>query len=545
MRALTALPAVAAFLSTATISGAFPLSPLVSLDYINLVGNYSSEYNITYFRKIPFAAPPLPPTNRFRAPQPPLHHNKNELYITDQDFDMCPQRNTSGSEDCLYLSVYSRPWTTEQNLTRRDDDTGRPVLVNFYGGAFIEGSATWTLAAAPLFPVLNVSDNNDFLIVQPNYRVNALGFLPGKEIKASNTADLNPGLLDQQYALEWVKNNIQHFGGNPHNVSIWGQSAGGGSVVSQILASSQAGVPLFDKAITSSPFWPKTYKYNDPEAQALYDQLVSLTGCGNATDSLACLKAVDVQALRDASLVIDYDHTYTTSSWTWAPVIDGEFLKDSLTSTIQKKEISVDYVYGLYNSDEGKNFIPPGLENTTSTDGYNSSLASYNNWVRGFLPRFTESQLQEVNRLYPEHGSTETIPSYDNTYKRAQLVYRDLMFACPSYWLASSAKVQGWLAEYAIPPAKHGSDTIWWDNVNTNQTSDPLIYDGYAGAFASFIETGNPNAHKVTDSSILGAPGIRKGEEFVITEDGFQQVKLVQLKKRCNFWLKNGPSIPI
>lgn len=458
MRALTPL---AAFLATATISEAFQLNPLVSLDYINLVGNYSSEYNITYFRKIPFAAPPLPPTNRFRAPQPPLVHDKNELYITDQDYDMCPQKNTSGSEDCLYLSVYSRPWATEQNLTKRDNNPGRPVLVYFYGGAFIEGSASWKLGATPVFPVLNVSDSNDFIIVEPNYRVNALGFLPGKEIKASKTADLNPGLLDQQYAIEWVKKNIQHFGGNPHNVSIWGQSAGGGSVVSQILASSQAGVPLFDKAITSSPFWPKTYQYDDPEAQGLYDQLVSLTGCGNSKDTLECLKTVDVQALRNASLVIDYDHTYTTSSWTWAPVIDGEFLKDSLTNTIKKHGVAVDYVYGLYNSDEGENFIPPGLDNVTTTGGFNSSLASYHSWVSGFLPRFNEAQLQEVSRLYPEQGSTETIPLYNTTYERAQLVYRDLMFACPSYWLASEAKVQGWLAEYAIPPAKHGSDTIW------------------------------------------------------------------------------------
>lgn len=460
MLALTAFQTLAALLCTATISDAFPLNPLVSLDYINLVGNYSSEYNITYFRKIPFAAPPLPPTNRFRAPQPPLTHDKNELYITDQDFDMCPQQNTSGSEDCLYLSVYSRPWATEQNLTKRDD-AGRPVLVNYYGGAFIEGSASWTISGMPLYPVLNVSDSNDFIIVQPNYRLNVFGFLPGKEIKGSNTSDLNPGLRDQQYALQWVKNNIQHFGGNPNNVSIWGQSAGGGSVVSQILAGSQAGVPLFDKAMTSSPFWPKTYQYDDPEAQAIYNQLVSLTGCGNSTDSLACLKAIDVQDLRNASLIIDDDNTYTTSSYTWAPVIDGEFLKDSLTSTIQKKGVAVDYIYGLYNSDEGENFIPPGLENFTSTDGYNSSLASYNNWVRGFLPRFSDSQLKQVSQLYPEEGSTETILLYNTTYVRAQLVYRDLMFACPSYWLASSAKLQGWLAEYAIPPAQHGSDIIW------------------------------------------------------------------------------------
>lgn len=85
-----------------------------------------------------------------------------------------------------------------------------------------------------------------------------------------------------------------------------------------------------------------------------------------------------------------------------------------------------------------------------------------------------------------------------------------------------------------------------WDDVDTTQTSDPLTYDGYAGAFASFIETGDPNTHKVTNSSVMGVPEVQKeGAEFVVTADGFQQVKLAQLKTRCDFWLKNGKSIPI
>jgi hypothetical protein len=98
------------------------------------------------------------------------------------------------------------------------------------------------------YPVLNVSDENNFIFVYPNYRVNAFGFLPGKEIASSPTSDLNPGLLDQQASLIWTNKYIEAFGGDPKNVSIWGQSAGAGSVVAQVIANAgNTNPPLFSK----------------------------------------------------------------------------------------------------------------------------------------------------------------------------------------------------------------------------------------------------------------------------------------------------------
>jgi carboxylesterase type B len=82
---------------------------------------------------------------------------------------------------------------------------------------------------------------------------------------------------------------------------------------------------LFSKALASSPFWPKTYRYDALEAQAIYDTLANLTGC-SGPDSLQCLKKVDAEAIRTASLKISGSHTYNASSYTWAPVIDGKFL---------------------------------------------------------------------------------------------------------------------------------------------------------------------------------------------------------------------------
>ncbi|RAH70447.1 putative carboxylesterase [Aspergillus aculeatinus CBS 121060] len=514
-------------------------APLVTLGYGIFQGSYDATYNLSYFRKIPFAAPPTG-ENRFRAPQPPLSIT-NGTYDSNQAFDMCPQRTVNGSEDCLYLGLYSRPWEVSAN---------RPVLVVFYGGAFIQGSASFTLPPSA-YPTLNVSTLNDYIVIYPNYRTNAFGFLPGQAIKDSSTSDLNPGLLDQQYVLKWVQKNIHHFGGNPNNVTIWGQSAGAGSVVAQVLANGRGKQPkLFSKALASSPFWPKTYAYNAPQAEAIYSQLVNLTGCGNSTvkDSLRCLKAVDVQTIRDASLVIDASHTYTTSSYTWAPVIDGEFLIDTLSEATARGTLPTDFIWGMYNSHEGENFVPAGLGSTTTTStGFNSSLASFQSWVSGFVPGLTSHEISLLeSQYYPPVGSTETIDDYNTTLVRAGLIYRDLVLACPAYWVASAAGTNGYLGEYTISPAKHGSDTEWWNQVNAVQQSDPLIYDGYAGAFASFFQTGNPDAHKLTNASQPGVPLLRTtGREFVVEVDGFENVRLVELPRRCAFWRGVAGRVPV
>lgn len=412
--------------------------PLVELDYGTFQGKYNADYNISYFRKIPFGASTAG-ENRFRAPQPPPNIT-NGTYDTDQPFDMCPQRTTNGSEDCLYLGLYSRPWTSPAPK--------RPVLVVFYGGGFIQGSASFDLPP-PMYPVLNASTTNDFLIVYPNYRTNAFGFLPGRAIASSPTADLNPGLLDQHAALRWVHAHIASFGGDPTNVTIQGQSAGGGSVIAQAVAAAASTTTpkLFSAALASSPFWPKTYRHDSPQAEALYAALATRTGC-NATsddDTLACLKAAPLQTIRAASLALSSANRYTTSSFTWAPVLDPVFLRTPLSAVTANLT-----VWAMFNTHEGEDFIPDGL----------FDAADFDAWLRGYLPGFDDALVADVGALYPAVGEAGAGASWNTTYVRAGMVYRDSVLACPGLWLAEKAAGgQGYLGEYTVSPAKHGSDT--------------------------------------------------------------------------------------
>lgn len=477
MLLLTAsLAPLLAFVSTIPSASASPIvesravntsSPLVKLDYGTFQGAVSESYNLTYYRKIPFGASTAG-NNRFRAPQPPIPLAADTIYDSNQAFDMCPQRTVNGSEDCLYLGVYSRPFAQERKSKLR------PVLLTFYGGGYIRGSATFDIPPSG-FPVLNVSSQNDYVVVYSNYRTNVFGFLPGSKVKNHPDVDLNPGLLDQQAALKWIQKYIHHFGGDARNVTIWGQSAGGGSVIAQTIATGNRGKKLFTKAMSSSPFWPKTPRYDSEWAEALFKQTVQDVGCSDSADEVACLKTADLQKLRDTALKLSTSQQYTTSSFTWGPVVDDAFLTESLSEVVRKGRVNADTILTSYNLHEGENFIPPSFANAaTGSDGFNSSTESYEKWIRGFLPDFQENDFARLNSLYPAVGEAEEI-SWNTTYIRAGLLFRDLVLACPAYWLAKKAD-RGSLIEYTISPAKHASDVQYVSHHLRNSIQSTTSY---------------------------------------------------------------------
>ncbi len=191
------------------------------------------ESNYQCFLGIPFAKPPIGDL-RFREPQPmdsweSIKDTTQFGSIPPQNYKDIPPINQKEDEDCLYLNI----WTPAA------DDKARPVMVWIYGGAFVIGASSRDRLNGARLAV-----HGDVVVVNFNYRLGVLGFL--------NLSGIPPniGVLDQVAALKWVQENIDRFGGDPNNVTIFGESAGGASVA--ILLAIPASRGLFHKAIMES-----------------------------------------------------------------------------------------------------------------------------------------------------------------------------------------------------------------------------------------------------------------------------------------------------
>ncbi|OAD58669.1 Esterase E4 [Eufriesea mexicana] len=193
--------------------------------------DYGNEYMV--FRGIPFAKPPVGPL-RFKDPEPPEPwtgiRNALEFGNNCAQVDVITHQ-LIGSDDCLYLNVYS---------TAIEDEEKHAVMVWIHGGAFKHGSSKDDIYGPDYLM------RKDIVLVTFNYRISILGFMNLE----CEIATGNQGLKDQVMALRWVQENISSFGGDPNNVTIFGESAGAASV--HLLTLSPMSQGLFHKAIAQS-----------------------------------------------------------------------------------------------------------------------------------------------------------------------------------------------------------------------------------------------------------------------------------------------------
>lgn len=256
------------------------------------------------------------------------------------------QKEYLGSEDCLYLNVYT-PKLPQANISIL-----LPVMVWIHGGGFFSGSGS-----ADVFgPELLIQ--NDVIVVSVNYRLGVLGFL------SLDTEEVpgNAGLKDIVMALRWVKTNIENFGGNPNNVTIFGESAGGSAV--QYMMISEMANGLFHKAISQSGSCLNQFAFtpnkDDPINNAI--KLSDIVGnkCVETNDILKTLRSLSVEELVTKSqLVPTFDQKKRDAAFSFAPVVEKKFTGKIPFLTKKPIELihsgsiaNVPYLTG-YNSKEG------------------------------------------------------------------------------------------------------------------------------------------------------------------------------------------------
>jgi para-nitrobenzyl esterase len=297
------------------------------------------------FLGIPFAAPPVGEL-RWRPPAPAAPWSGT--LQASRFGSSCPQRPStlgtpSENEDCLYLNVWTPDPAPAEPL---------PVMVWFHGGGNEFGSAGDDIPlglGGKIFDGQLLAERRGVVVVTINYRLGKLGFFAHPALAAEDAAYPyagNQGLLDQRAALEWVRDEILPFGGDPGNVTIFGESAGSVDVCLQIAAPGSRG--LFHRAISESGGCT-TRQDSAAEGAAAAEQVAAVVGCAGAPDALACLRAVPVGALLDSGVAV-------------GPTVDGGFLPDQPRALFAAGDVArVPYVIGS-NADEGTIFflgVPP------------------------------------------------------------------------------------------------------------------------------------------------------------------------------------------
>jgi len=249
-RAGLSLTVAAAFGAAFSLSANAALKEPLKLDSGEIGGSVESAPGIRAFKGIPFAAPPVGAL-RWTAPQPVAKWTG--VRDASKYGNVCIQPPGQGrlnianmegspptSEDCLYLNV----WTGAASATEK-----RPVMIWWFGGAFTEGGG-----AVPLYDGTALAKKG-VVVVTMNYRLGAFGFFthPALTAESSHKASGNYGLMDMLASARWVKNNIAAFGGDPNNVTVFGQSAGAMAIASLVASPESKG--LFNRAISESGAW--------------------------------------------------------------------------------------------------------------------------------------------------------------------------------------------------------------------------------------------------------------------------------------------------
>jgi para-nitrobenzyl esterase len=435
----------------------------------------------SYFA-IPFAAPPVG-NLRWTAPQPAARWTAP--LAKTQSAAPCLQTSSSsfrlpnGQEDCLYLDVHAPK-----------GDGPFPVMVWIHGGAFNTGGAVTYADPSPLV-------SKGVIVVNIAYRMGAMGFLGHPALKAADGSVGNYGIMDQQAALRWVQDNIESFAGDKSNVTIFGESAGGFSVMTHLASPLSKG--LFSKAIVESG----GYAFDRQQTQAALEaQSTSIVNTALAAAGVTCA-AVDAACLRGLSADVVNNQlatAFTTANSSPVPSIDGKVLPKSIKATFIAGENNKVPLINGSNRDEWSLFVA------------SRELVAPPLTAAGF-PAYLQTSLglpQTVAAAYPlsDYGTnTAQQPSL-----AATAAGTDVVFACPALNLSKRVRTQAtpiFMYEFrdrtAIPSiarttgsfpqgAGHSYELQYLFNLRDLENAERRdLQDAMSRYWTNFARTGNPN----------------------------------------------------
>ena len=344
-------------------------------------GTLDTEGTVRMFKGIPFAAPPIGEL-RWKAPQPPL--SWQGIRPADKFGPACMQTDVYGdihfrdvqpSEDCLNLTIWLPAHPAQAKL---------PVIVWFYGGGFVAGSNS-----EPRYDGENLAKKG-VIIVSPNYRLGVFGFFSHPELakESEHHASGNYGLLDQVAALHWVLRNISAFGGDPHNITIAGESAGSLSV--SALMASPLSKDLFQKAIgESGAFFPSR-----PTGGMQLKRLAETEKFGvKFAESLGANSLTELRA-KPANDVLQAAAQHN-KGFDFHPNVDGYFLTTDVRTIYEKGAQSHVPLLAGWNADENKMSVLLAPQRPTAKSFADEAQARFGDEAPEFLklyPAATDQQ---------------------------------------------------------------------------------------------------------------------------------------------------------
>ncbi|WP_299557395.1 carboxylesterase/lipase family protein [uncultured Mycolicibacterium sp.] len=371
----------------------------------------TDDGTVKVWRGIRYAAPPVGEL-RWRAPRPPQPWR--EPADATRVGPACPQPvdprlpidlGAPQGDDCLRLNVWASSDTRP--------GAGKPVLVWVHGGAYVIGAASQSL-----YRGRELARSGEVVVVTLNYRLGAFGFLELTALSSGRRPfDTNVGLRDVIFALQWVRDNIAEFGGDPDRVTLFGESAGGG-IVTTLLAS-PAAEGLFQRAIAQSS--PATSVYSTERAVRVAEQFLGHLGLGR--DDVDRLPELPVSAIVAASKhVFDDVPKRTPGTLAFAPIVDGDIVPD----------------YPVKLAREGRTHPVPLIIGT------NKHEASLFRFMRSPLMPVTPEAVRTMFANIAAERPDLPLPSeaeIEAAYRRRRRIHglgvaRDIGFRMPSVWFA-------------------------------------------------------------------------------------------------------------